>query len=137
MLQPYPETLDNIQIIKANPGNKWVRSPAQKNCQLMAVGLHRADQNLNAALGFRREASSSIVLAQGPLSHFGHGQEGSKAEETAVVRFVAPSQGLEPRCPSSLALTARGATAGRNCHVALANHHNTSWALQLSEMLRP
>lgn len=53
MLQPYPETLDNIQIIKANPGNKWVRSPAQKNCQLMAVGLHRADQNLNAALGIQ------------------------------------------------------------------------------------
>ncbi|KAK2526980.1 hypothetical protein Q9233_008149 [Columba guinea] len=92
MLQPYPETLDDIQIMKANPGNKWVRSPAQKKCQLMAVGLHRADQNLNAALGFRREASSSIVLAQGPLSHFGHGQEGSKAEETAVVR---PAGGVE------------------------------------------
>ncbi|KAK2517637.1 hypothetical protein Q9966_014639 [Columba livia] len=39
-----------------------------------------------------REASSSIVLAQGPLSHFGHGQEGSKAEETAVVR---PAGGVE------------------------------------------
>lgn len=105
MFQPYPETADNIQTVKANPGNKWVRSLGEKKCQFVAVGLHGAYQNTNAAFLFRQGASSETELAQGLLSHLGHGQEGSKAEGAAVVRSSGSSWGLGPSCPPSLALT--------------------------------
>ena len=137
MFQPYPETADNIQTVKANPGNKWVRILAEKWCQFVAVGLHGAYQNTNAAPLFRQGTSSGTVLAQGLPNHLGRGREGSKAEGAAVVRSGGSSWGLGFSCPPSLALTARGTTAGRDCHVALVSHCRTSWSLQLSEILVP
>lgn len=77
---------DKVQSVKANPGNKWVRSLEEKKCQFVAVGLHGAHQNTNAAPLFRQGTSSRAVLAQGLLRYLGGGQEGSKAEGAAVPR---------------------------------------------------
>lgn len=77
---------DEVQTVKANPGNKWVRSLVVKKCQLVAVGLQSAHQNTNAAPLFRQGTSSSTMLAQGLLSYLGHGQEGSQAQGAAMAR---------------------------------------------------
>jgi len=137
VFQPYPETADNVQIVKANPGYKWVRSLVEKKCQRVAVGLQGAHQNTNAAPVLRRGASSRTVLAQGLPSHLGHCQEGGKAEGAAVVRTSSLSWGLGPICPPSLGLAARGTTAGRDCQEVLVSHCETSWSFQLSEIAVP
>lgn len=127
MSQLYSETADRVQTVKANPGNKWVRSLAEKNCQFVAAGSF-PEYKCCPCIQARR---------QGLLSHLGHCQEGSKAEGAAAVRTSRSSWGLGLSCPPSLALIARGATAGKDCHVALASHCKTSWSLQLSEILVP